>query len=159
MIPENSIFLSTNIHLLEKRFCLSYFKDYSCVEYFLDTRDSGRHVSENLILSRDDRSKGLYISKFYPRLFQEKTSKYLSAACFYLMVHHAAHLFHLKDLCRVWLETDTLVYKDFYAKLKEFEFDITSSRVGGKVCLKGVFHDLPIHCREIACLPDLYLFS
>jgi len=156
MVPENTQFLSTYIHLLEKRFSLSYFQDYSCAEYFLDSRDTGRHVSENLILSRDDRSNGLYISKFYPRLVQEETSKYLSAACFYLMVQHAAHLFHLKDLCTVWLETDTLVYKDFYAKLREFEFDIARVRIGGKVCLKGVFHDLPIHCREIACLDDPY---
>lgn len=147
-------FLTTHIHLLENRFILSYCRDDSCIEYFLDTRDTARHVSENLILSRDTRSKGLYISKFYPRLILEKNSKYLSAACFYLMVRHAVHLFGLKDLCTVWLETDTLVFETFYTKLREFEFDISRSRVGNRVCLKGIFHELPVASQKIACIPD-----
>lgn len=142
-------FISTNIGLLENRFSLSYARDASCIEYFLDSRERLELVSENLILSWDVRKKGLYISKFYPRLYLEEGSKYLSAACFYLMVFHAVHEFHLRDLCTVWLETDLRVFNDFYAKLREFEFRISSARIGDKVCLTGAFHDLPIHTREI----------
>lgn len=149
MIFADTAFLSTHIPLLEDRFVLSYFQDGTCVEYFLDARDTGRHVSQNLILSQDDRSRGLYVSKFYPQLFLETAPKYLSAACFYLVVHHAVHLFHMKSECMVWLETDTRVFEDFYVKLKEFEFSIFRSRVGERVCLHGIFHDLPVHVKNI----------
>ena len=146
----------TKIPLLEKRFSLSYFRDDSCIEYFLDSRERSEQVSLNLILSWDTRANGLYVSKFYPELFREKASKYLSAACFYLMVHHAVHEFHLRDECIVWLETDRAVFRDFYAKLKEFEFRISRARVGDKVCLKGIFHDLPLLGCDIPLIRDSF---
>jgi len=149
-------FLAANIPLLEKRFILSYARDYSCIEYFLDSRKTSEQVSENLILSWDIRAKGLYISKFYPRLYLESASKYLSAACFYLMIFHAVHEFHLKDECTVWLETDCDVFQSFYSKLREFDFVVSRARVGGRVCLKGVFHDFPIHTCPIARLENLF---
>lgn len=155
-MTANAGFLAANIPLLEERFSLSYTRDYSCIEYFLDSRKTSRQVSENLILSWDTRVKGLYISKFYPRLYLEEASKYLSAACFYLMVFHAVHEFHLKDECTVWLETDCGVFQDFYSKLREFEFVVSRSRVGERVCLKGVFHDFPIDTCPIKRLENLF---
>ena len=149
-------FLTTHISLLEKRFCLSYARDFSCVEYFLDSIETSEQISENLILSWDTRSKGIYVSKFYPKLCLETASKYLSAACFYLIVFHAVHEFHLKDECTVWLETDTDVFQNFYSKLKEFEFRVSSARVGNRVCLKGIFHDLPIHTRPIERVENIF---
>ena len=147
-------FLSTHIPELEQRYYLSYFRDASCVEYFLNSRKQDAQISQNLILSWDAWHKGIYVSKFYPELFRRAASKYLSAACFYLMIYHAVHLFHLKDECPVWLETDCDVFRNFYAKLPEFEFRISSNRVGNRVCLAGVFHDLPIHPEEIFQLND-----
>lgn len=158
MKSAQTAFMATHIPELEQRFSLSFFRDDSCVEYFLDARGTGRHVSQNLILSRDNRAKGLYVAKFYPQLFLEQECKYLSAACFYLMVHHAAHLFHLRDLCTVWLETDTRVFEAFYAKLREFEFHIARARVGGKVCVKGQFHDLPLITGAVAELADPFAY-
>lgn len=154
MRPQDASFLATQIPLLENRFSLSYCQDGTCVEYFLDARDTGRHVSQNLILSLDAWSGGLYVSKFYPQLFLEEASKYLSAACFYLLVCHAVHLFHLKEECLVWLETDTRVFREFYAKLKEFEFGIFQSRVGDRVCLHGVFHDMHLAMGKIQPVGD-----
>ena len=153
MAFADSLFLATQIPLLENRFVLSYFQDGSCVEYFLDEVGTGRPVSLNLILSWDTCARGLYVSKFYPQLCLETASRYLSAACFYLMVRHGVRLFHLQDLCTVWLETDTRVFEDFYGKLKEFHFGIAAARVNGRVCLKGSFHNLPLHTRQI--LPAL----
>lgn len=142
-------FLATHIPLLEQRFILSYFRDFSCIEYFLDSRERCEQVSQNLILSWDKWTGGLYVSKFYPELYRETASKYMSAACFYLMIHHAVHEFHLRDGCGVWLETDDEVFTRFYAKLNEFGFRISHDRVGKRVCLKGHFHDLPVHCKDI----------
>ncbi len=153
-MPVDAGFLTTKIPLLEKRFSLSYFRDDSCIEYFLDSRERSELVSLNLILSWDTRAKGLYVSKFYPELFRERASRYLSAACFYLMVQHAVHEFHLRDECTVWLETDRGVFREFYAKLKEFEFRISRARVGDKVCLKGIFHDISILSSKIPLIQD-----
>ncbi|MCG8531959.1 MAG: hypothetical protein MI749_15035 [Desulfovibrionales bacterium] len=149
MVFVDSGFLTTHISCLEKRYELSYYRDGACIEYFLDSRQDHEPVSQNLILSWDSWHRGIYVSKFYPELYRRAASKYLSAACFYLMVHHAVHLFHLRDECQVWLETDAHVFKDFYAKLREFEFKISRDRVGDRVCLAGVFHELSIPSRGI----------
>lgn len=146
--------MDIQIPLLERRFSLSYLRDDTCIEYFLDSRERHEQISKNLILSRDVRKQGLYVSKFYPELFRETASRYLSAACFYLMVHHAAHEFRLRDGCPVWLETDTGVFKAFYAKLPEFGFHISCARVGGQVCLSGSFHDQPVISCGISLAAD-----
>lgn len=156
VLTADAGFLPIQIALLEKRFALSFIRDGSCIEYFLDSRQTSEQVSENLILSWDTRSKGLYISKFYPRLNLQTASKYMSAACFYLMIFHAVHEFHLKDECIVWLETDTGVFYDFYSKLREFEFYVAHKRVGDRVCLKGLFHDLPLEICPITRIENMF---
>jgi hypothetical protein len=155
-VNDDTGFLSIQVAELEKRFSLSFFRDDSCIEYFLDSRQTSDQVSENLIVSWDTRAKGLYISKFYPRLYLQAASKYLSAACFYLMIFHAVHEFHLKDECIVWLETDTGVFQNFYSKLPEFEFRIARHRVGERVCLKGLFHDLPLKTCPVNRIENLF---
>lgn len=147
-------FMSSHIPELEKRFSLSYVRDTSCVEYFLDSLAKEEQVSQNLILSHDALHHGIYVSKFYPELYHRSGCKFLSAACFYLMVYHAVHLFHLHDECPVWLETDQEVFDRFYVKLREFEFHVCRKRVGERVCVSGVFHDLPIPARAILPVDD-----
>ena len=156
MVSVDLDFMTTQIPLLEKRYRLSYYRDGGCIEYFLDSRADHSPVSQNLILSWDTWHKGIYVSKFYPELYRQASAKYLSAACFYLLVHHAVHLFHLRDECHVWLETDAHVFKDFYAKLREFEFRISRDRVGDRVCLAGVFHELAIPIRGIDPVTDIF---
>ncbi|MDD9303365.1 MAG: hypothetical protein HUK40_13910 [Desulfobacter sp.] len=152
----NAEFLSTQIPLFEKRFSLAYQRDDSCIEYVLDAKETSRQVSLNLILSWDTRTRGVYVSKFYPQLYLEAGSKYLSAACFYLMVSHGVHEFGLEDGCAVWLETDSGVFNDFYVKLKEFEFSVSRARVGNKVCLAGIFHELFIKTGPIPRIETLF---
>jgi hypothetical protein len=98
----------------------------------------------NLILSHDRFASGLYVSKFYPQLFLTSDPRFLSAACFYLMVHHSASVFDLADHCRVSLETDTSVFEEFYSRLPEFHFRIAYHRPGRRVCLYGSYQQLPI---------------
>ncbi|MCG8619558.1 MAG: hypothetical protein MI802_25330 [Desulfobacterales bacterium] len=150
----NPCFMDVQIPLLEKRFSLSYYRDQTCIEYFLESRERHEQISKNLILSWDTTKQGLYVSKFYPELFRETASRYLSAACFYLMVHHAVHEFHLRDECPVWLETDTGVFRNFYAKLREFDFHVAYARVGEKVCLSGIYHDQPVSSCGIPQVSD-----
>lgn len=115
------------------------------MEYFLRDLEKQSLVSLNLILSHDRFAHGLYVSKFYPQLFLTQDHRFLSAACFYLMVHHSAGVFGLADHCRVSLETDTAVYDEFYSRLPEFHFRIAYHRPCRRVCLYGSYHHLPIN--------------
>lgn len=103
-------FLNQQIPRLNNRFLLTFSRDDTCMEYFLRDRHTGKQISKTLIASHEVFSGSLYISKFYPELYRQINCKYLSAACFYLMVHHAASAFQLLDKCRVNRETDQAVF-------------------------------------------------
>lgn len=148
-MPIESEFLSTHIPLFHKRFSLSYSRDFSCVEYFLFSREKKADISQNLILSHDAGGGRIYVSRFYPELYKEADAKYLSAACFYMLIRHAFNLFQLRNHCPVWLETNDTVFHDFYERLREFDFHIAHARPAGQVCLVGNFHDLPVPENQI----------
>jgi hypothetical protein len=140
-VPE---FMKIQVKRLLERYFLTCAREETCLEYFLwdvKTRDL---VSLNLIVSHDRFSRGIYISKFYPQLFLSHDCRFLSAACFYLMVHHSAGIFGLSDHCRVSLETDVAVFEEFYSRLSDFHFRIAHYRPGAHVCLNGIYHCLPI---------------
>jgi len=137
---NNPEFLNHNMPGLLDRFELSFQKDCSCIEYFLYSKEKHTEISRTLIVSHEIFSKSLYISKFYPEIYKEINCRYLSAACFYMMTHHAVKEFDLYDLCDVNLETDTAVFDSFYSKLNNFDFKIKYNRVAGRVCLKGQYH-------------------
>ncbi len=139
-IPENT-FLTRQMPRLLDRFSLFFEQDETCIEYALCLRQTGKQVSRSLILSHEIFSGSIYVSRFYPELYRELSCKYLSAACFYMLVHHAAEQFHLKDNCRVNLETDTEVFQRFYAKLNDFQFKIQCARPAERVYLRGSYHE------------------
>jgi hypothetical protein len=138
------VFMETQVKRLLERYFLTCAREDTCMEYFLWDTKNRNLVSLNLILSHDRFSRGVYISKFYPQLFLTPDSRFLSAACFYLMVHHSAGVFHLTDHCRVSLETDAAVFEEFYSRLADFHFRIARYRPGTHVCLNGIYHCLPI---------------
>ncbi len=134
---NESQFLLTHIPELLKRFTLLYQKDDSCIEYFLFSKEKNIEISKSLILSHNMFSHSINVSKFYPEIYKEICCKYLSAACFYLIVHHAANKFHMADTCSVGLEAEKKVFESFYSKLNDFNFKINYNRPAKKVCLKG----------------------
>ncbi|MFO7990525.1 MAG: hypothetical protein ACQEQ5_03630 [Thermodesulfobacteriota bacterium] len=142
--PAMPLFMETQVKRLMSRFSLSYIRDDTCVEYFLQDTRNQNLVSVNLILSHDRFAGGLYVSKFYPQLFLTPDHRFLSAACFYLMVHHSVGVFGLADHCRVSLETDIAVFDEFYSRLPEFHFRIAYHRPCRRVCLYGSYQLLPI---------------
>lgn len=79
--------------------------------------------------------------------------RYLSAACFYMIIHHAAGLFLLPDLCHVNLETDQGIYKKFYARLNEFDFKICYTRPAERVYVRGKYKQLPFPTNMIFQAP------
>jgi len=146
--PVEDDFLMQQIPRLNNRYLLSFFRDGTCMEYFLCSRRTGEQISKALIVSHEVFSGSLYVSRFYPELYKQINCKYLSAACFYLMVHHAAGVFQLLDKCRVNLETDNEVFLQFYARLQDFHFYIRYARPAQKVYLTGNY-------RETALFTDL----
>ena len=123
-----------NIPLFLKRFSLSYYKEGSCVEYFInDTRNMADMISSALILSYNSQIKDVHVSRFYPELHNLPDSRYLSAACFYLMIHHFVHVFALDNSCHISLETVQDVSDNFYSKLRDFNFLIRKHGVGSNV--------------------------
>jgi hypothetical protein len=150
----DSPFLNLYIPLFLERFSLSYQKESTCIEYFLFSREKNARISRSLIISHEVFSNSIYVSKFYPEIYREIRCRYLSAACFYLMAHHAVKNFHLADNCCVHLESETRVFNDFYARLNDFNFKICIVRPADRVYITGRYHQLPFDTDMITLDPS-----
>jgi len=128
-----SDFMLKNLPLFLARFSLSYFKEDSCIEYFINKLDSIETISSALIFSYNSSRKDLHISRFYPELYVLSDSKYLSAACFYLLIHHCAESYSLDDTCCISLETVQKISNSFYSKLGDFNFKVNKYGLGNVV--------------------------
>lgn len=137
-------FMAIQIPLFLHRFALSYTRDSSCIEYFLYSREKKEHISRELILSYEACSQSINVSKFYPEIFRETVPKYMSAACFFLMIYHAAGLFNLDRDSSISLETRLPVFESFYSRLKDFDFSIRYRRTSDNCNVRGIWHALPV---------------
>lgn len=127
--PE-SAFISRNTPLFFDRFSLSYFKEGACIEYFINKHSSGETISSALIFSYNPHQRDLHVSRFYPELHLLNGSKYLSATCFYLLIHHCAESYSLDNTCHISLETVQKVSNRFYKRLDDFNFHVTRRGLG-----------------------------
>ena len=130
--PE-SIFMHRHIPLFLARFDLSYYREGACIEYFLRSLLTAETISTALIICYNPSNKDLHVSRFYPEINPLPNSKYLSAACFYLMIQHCAGLLHLDDTCHVSLETVRQVSDRFYRRLGDFDFHVHRRMIGDVV--------------------------
>ena len=130
--PE-SAFMTRNIPLFFERFCLSYYREASCIEYFISNLFTSETISSALIISYDAQNKDLHVSRFYPEIYLLPNSKYLSAACFYLLIQHCAVVFALDDKCHISLETVPEVSDSFYRRLNDFSFIVNKNSIGNVV--------------------------
>ena len=151
ILPQKKInFLFVHVPQLFERFSLSYEKnDETCIEYFLFSKEKVKEISRSLIVSHEIFSKSLYIAKFYPEIYKELNCKYLSAACFYMIAHHAIHEFHLTENCCVNLEAEDRVFNSFYSKLKDFNFKIQCNRPANRLYIRGRYHEMPLSTNGI----------
>jgi len=148
-IQSESKFILTNVSLFLQRFTLSYFKEGLCIEYFINKCNSTELVPSSLIFSYNPVKKDLHISRFYPDLFHQPNSKYMSAACFYLLIHHCADSYSLDDTCYISLETVPIISEGFYKKLKDFDFYINKFGLGDSVELISHITRLPVNTSMI----------
>ena len=142
-------FMEIQVPLFFQRFSLSYTKDGKCIEYFLYSKEKKHEISTALIVSHDVFSNSINVSKFYPEIYKESTSKYMSAACFFLMMHHSAALFDIHCDCGICLETKRMVFDAFYGRLKDFDFNIHRHHVSDNCNVWGHYHDFPLETTMI----------
>ena len=128
-----STFMLKNIPLFFERFGLSYYTEGSCIEYFISNLFSSETISSALIISYSPLNKNLHVSRFYPELYLLPNAKYLSAACFYLLIQHCADIFAIDDKSHISLETVQKVSDSFYRKLGDFNFIVSKYGVGNVV--------------------------
>jgi hypothetical protein len=127
---EESEFMKRNVPRLLDRFDISYFKEENCIEYFITDKGTEAEISFMIVLSLDTISKEIHVSRFYPELYKQDNARYLSAACFYLVIHHFAHVYDLDDHYNISLDTLPATFEKFFSRLGDFDFHVE----GIKLC-------------------------
>ena len=140
--PYQSLFLNTYIPIFLKRYSVSAQMDDSCIDYLLYNKEKESVISKEIVISHAKCSQSLYVSKFYPEIFREAECKYLSAACFYFIVHKSVQAFGLKNFCGINLESERKVFDDFYHKLTDFDFRVHYNRPSERVCVRGFYKEI-----------------
>ena len=117
-------FINSKISLLLDRFSISYAVDGNRIEYNLIQKNDGEDISFSMIFCINKFARQLHVSKFYPGLFRQPNSKYLSAATFFLLIHHCAEQFALEQNYSIFLQCHRKVFESFYSSLADFSFKI-----------------------------------
>jgi hypothetical protein len=126
-------FIQMQIRRLLNHYTLSYCRKDLGTEYFINSKQPQRKISYALKLSYYQPSNRLYVAKFCPMLSRQADSKYLSAACFYLLIHHYIQTYRLDGIYGISLKTDKRTFETFYARLKGFNFRIYKEGSGNTV--------------------------
>lgn len=121
MASIESHFAKENVTRLLSRYELAYYKEDKCIEYFITDKTTNEQISYAIVFSLNRNSRELHVSRFCPELYKQVESKYLSAACFYLLIHHFGHIYHLSKDYSISLETLPATYRAFFSRLKDFD--------------------------------------
>jgi hypothetical protein len=116
--------MKEHVPRLLERYDISYFKEDNCVEYFIIDKGTEAEVSLMIVLSLNTNSSEIHVSRFYPELYKQDNAKYLSAACFYLVIHHFAHIYHLDEKYKISLDTLPVTFEEFFSRLEDFDFHL-----------------------------------
>ncbi|MFO7884402.1 MAG: hypothetical protein R6U68_06240 [Desulfobacteraceae bacterium] len=130
---SESKFMHDHLPLFLRRFSLTYYREDFCIEYFISRRTSHETVSSALIFAYNPQIRFLHVSRFYPELCQRTNSRYLSAVCFYLLIHHSAAVYCLDNTCHIRLETVEKTNMNFYSRLGDLNFRVSRHGVGDVV--------------------------
>lgn len=132
-IQLQSEFMGKFIPVFLERFVIDYYKEDSCIEYFVNNKSTNSTISSSIVLSLNAFKNDLHVSSFHPELHLEENSKYMSAVCFYLIIQHCSTLFSLNNACYISLETIPDIADSFYKKLKDFNFHLNRYELGNVV--------------------------
>ena len=124
MACEQSQFMKEHVPRLLERYNIFYFKEDTCIEYFIVDKGTEAQISLIIVLSLDTNSREIHVSRFYPELYKQHNARYLSAACFYLVIHHFGHTYHLDENYNISLDTLPVTFEAFFSRLKDFDFHV-----------------------------------
>jgi hypothetical protein len=128
MTSKESRFMRRNVPRLLHRYDISYFKEENCVEYFIANKATTTQISYAIVLSLNENAREIHVSRFYPEFYKHRNTRFLSAACFYLVIHHFAHVYHLAGDYSISLDTRPATYDRFFSRLKDFDFHIANTK-------------------------------
>lgn len=148
-----SNFARETISLLLRRYTFFYHKEGNCIEYFVTDKYTREEISYALVLSLNTYSHHINVSRFCPELYKEIASKYLSAACFYLLIHHFAYVYHLPKEYGISLSTRPATYEKFFSRLKDFHLLIKGLKLCETVGVFGTYPQLDIDTSMITEKP------
>lgn len=131
-LPVSKFMLDKTARLL-RRYSISYCLDGNRVEYILTARQNTEEISFALVLTRNTFSKQIHVCKFYPGLYRQLNCHYMSAACFFLVVHHFAQQFKLGPDYSIFLQCRQEIFSNFYSTLKDFGFHLIHDGQGENV--------------------------
>lgn len=156
-----SSFIKSHLTEFTGHFSLEYSNEGCCNYYHIFDKKDHREISSSLVLSLNKFAKQIHVSRFYPELMHEPCHKFMSATCFYLLVHHFAQCFDIEEGYKIYLETKSDVYQGFYQKLKDFSLKIKKDGLGsGNVDVWGDYHPVPCRvdslCTRCASEPEIY---
>jgi hypothetical protein len=141
---HKSTFIDQHLALLTRRFSISYRHEFGCIDYYIDDIRSHTRVSEDILFTEDRLKNRIVISRFYPQLYKQTESKYLSAISFYLMVHHFMGINAIPTGCDIYLSAKPAVFQNFYRKLQDFNFQIQGHRTGDYLDVTSPFETATI---------------
>ena len=156
-VPTSSrpVFIARHAPELLRRFTLSYRHAFSCVDYYVDDIQSGQRISKEILFSLDRRNNRIVVARFYPEIFKQTNSKYLSATCFFLMIHHFSQALALPVQSTIYLCAKPLVFSSFYAKLNNFAFHVDGSKTDTYLDVVSAFDRLSVDTSMIVERPGI----
>jgi len=144
MICPESEFLKENILVLLGRYDLFFCKGKDCIEYFVVDKHTHEQISYDVILCLDRPARRLIVRRFCPELYKQADCHYLSAACFYILIHHFAHQYDLPKDYGICLETRRETYREFFSLLSDFHLKVKAVKLGVAVEVCGDYPDIDI---------------
>ncbi|HIJ78598.1 MAG TPA: hypothetical protein HPP69_04700 [Deltaproteobacteria bacterium] len=106
------------------RFGINYTIDGPQLEYFVYEKKTGLDISCSLTFCFDEAAGKIDVLTFYPGINLHPVTRYLSAACFFMVIQHLANFYHIDSECRILLNTRQGIFDNFYALLKDFDFHV-----------------------------------
>jgi hypothetical protein len=132
---EKLNFIQQYTPVLFSRFGLSFRYAFNCADYFIIDIKTGKYISKEILFVLDPLERCLVVSRFFPEIYKQNSSKYLSATCFYLLIRHFIQVSDMTLDSTISLTAKQEVFKNFYAKLKDFDFHAIGQRTGPYVCV------------------------
>ncbi|KPJ99304.1 MAG: hypothetical protein AMJ60_05440 [Desulfobacterales bacterium SG8_35] len=148
----SSAFMVSHLPDFFDRFGINFTIDGPQLEYFVYEKKNGLDVSRSLTICLDEPGGEIRMMTFYPALSMHQGCRFLSAACFFMVMQHFANFRHIASGCQILIETRKGVFDAFYALLKDFVHIVICGK-GDRVVIQNSFLPLGMDTSMISERP------